>query len=81
MHDEVDGNLERVLQDLEIKRIVKNCDSLYLVLAAPGHDDVGVRHGGRDVVVEGGFHVAGILWARMGIFKNDPNPNAINIKL
>ena len=72
MHDEVDGNLERVLQDLEIKRIVKNCDSLYLVLAAPGHDDVGVRHGGRDVVVEGGFHVAGILWAKLVILRKWP---------
>ena len=38
---------------------------MYLVLAAPGHDDVGVRHGGRDVVVEGRLHMAGILWTKI----------------
>ena len=32
-----------------------------LVLAAPRHNDVRVHHGRRDVVVEGGLHVAVVL--------------------
>ena len=32
-----------------------------LVLSSPRHDDVRVHHRGRDVVVEGGLHVAVVL--------------------
>ena len=34
---------------------------MYLVLSAPRYDDVRVYHGRRDVVVEGGLHVAVVL--------------------
>ncbi len=33
-----------------------------LVLAAPGHDDVGVRHGRRDVIIERGLDMPVVLF-------------------
>ena len=53
------------LDEDKIQKVMNQIDFMYLVLAAPGHDDVGMRHGGRDVVVEGGLDVAGILRTKL----------------